>query len=144
MATTSQLVLQRYTSLLEQNEIDAASNYLAEDVVYVTWLGVVEGKDNVLTFLRDNIRFLHFTTNFNRWRRVHHCLDGDLKTFPISNSSETSFFNQDGYDSQGYATFERDGTIAKQVKLPLQHYRVKETVVIHDNQIALVTLAPHL
>ncbi|KPI83656.1 hypothetical protein ABL78_7312 [Leptomonas seymouri] len=141
---TAQLILRRYVDLLESNELDAAFNYLAEDVIYVTWLGVVEGKDNVVTFLRDNVRFLHFTKNFNRWRAVHHCLDADLKTFSIPGSSEKSFFNQEGYDSQGYATFERDGTVAKYAKAPLEHYKVKETVVIRDNQIALVTLAQQL
>lgn len=144
MSATSQLVLQRYIDLLESNEVDAACNYLAEDVVYVTWLGIVEGKDSVVTFLRDNVRFLHFTKNFNRWRRVHHCLDSDLKQFTAPGTSEISFFNAEGYDSQGYATFERDGTVAKQAKVPLQRYKVKETVVIRDNQVALVTLAEKL
>lgn len=141
---TSELVLQRYTELLERSELDAAFNYLAEDIVYVTWLGVVEGKDNVVTFLRDNIRFLHFTRNFNRWRHVHHCLDADLRTFAVPGSKETSFFNREGYDSQGYATYERDGTIAKHVKAPMQFYKVKETVVIRDNQVVLVTLMQQL
>ncbi|KPA83529.1 hypothetical protein ABB37_03124 [Leptomonas pyrrhocoris] len=141
---TSQLVLQRYIDLLERNELDAAFNYLAEDVIYVTWLGIVEGKDNVVTFLRDNVRFMHFRTNFNRWRSVQHCLDADLKTFGTPGSSETSFFNQEGYDSQGYATYERDGTVAKYAKAPLEHYRVKQTVVIRDNQIVLVTLTQQL
>lgn len=142
--STADLVLQRYTELLESKELDAAFNYLAEDVVYVTWLGVVEGRDNVVTFLRDNIRFLHFSKNYNRWRRVQHCLDADLATFAVSGSGETSFFNGEGYDAQGYATFERDGAIAKHVKAPMQFYRVKKTIVIRDNQVALVTLMQQL
>ncbi|KAL7696607.1 hypothetical protein N2W54_006333 [Lotmaria passim] len=142
--TTSELVLQRYVDLLESNQLDAAFNYLAEDVIYATWLGIVEGKDNVVTYLRDNVRFLHFTKNFNRWRRVHHCLDTSLVKFAVPGSNETSFFNKDGYDSQGYATFERDGNVAKYAKTPMEHYAVKETVVIRDNQIALVVVAQRL
>lgn len=141
----SQLVLQRYTDLINSGNLDAAFNYLSEDVVYVTWLGVVEGKDNVVTFLRDNVRFLHFTKNFNRWRQVQHCLDADLsRGFDDSGVGDSNLFNRDGYDAQGYASFERDGMIAKIVKLSMQKTRVKETVVIRDNKVVLVTLMERL
>ncbi|KAG5472589.1 hypothetical protein LSCM1_03994 [Leishmania martiniquensis] len=141
----SQLVLQRYTDLISGGDLDAAFNYLSEDIIYLTWLGVVEGKDNVVTFLRDNIRFLHFAKNFNRWRQVQHCLDADL--YRRSNDAaagESTHFHLDGYDAQGYASFERDGTIANIVKLSMRKTRVKETVVIRDGQVVLVVLMEQL
>ncbi|GET90981.1 hypothetical protein, conserved [Leishmania tarentolae] len=143
--STSQLVLQRYTDLIHRGDLDAAFNYLSEDVIYVTWLGVVEGKDNVVTFLRDNIRFLHFAKSFSRWRQVQHCLDSDLsRHLDGSGAGDCSLLRVDGYDAQGYASFERDGMIAKIVKLSMQKTRVKETVVIRDNKVALVTLMEQL
>ncbi|KAG5472973.1 hypothetical protein GH5_02939 [Leishmania sp. Ghana 2012 LV757] len=141
----SHLVLQRYTELVNGGDLDGAFNYLSEDIIYVTWLGVVEGKDNVVTFLRDNIRFLHFTKNFNRWRQVQHCLDADVcQRFDDATASLPAIFNVDGYDAQGYASFERDGTIANIVKLSMQKTRVKETVVIRDGKVVLVALMEQL
>ncbi|CAC9516397.1 SnoaL-like domain containing protein [Leishmania donovani] len=143
--TASHLVLQRYTDLINSGDLDAAFNYLSEDIIYVTWLGVVEGKDNVVTFLRDNIRFLHFTKSFNRWRQVQHCLDADLcRRFDDSGVGDSNLFDRDGYDPQGYASFERDGMIANVVKYSMQKTRVKETVVIRDNKVVLVTLMEQL
>ncbi|CAM40519.1 conserved hypothetical protein [Leishmania braziliensis MHOM/BR/75/M2904] len=141
----SQLVLQRYTELINRGDLDAAFNYLSEDIIYLTWLGVVEGKDNVVTFLRDNMRFLHFTKNFNRWRQVQHCLDADLSLhLDGSGASDSTVLDHDGYDAQGYACFERDGTIANIVKLSMQKTRVKETIVIRDNKVILVVLMQQL
>lgn len=142
--TTSQLILKRYTDLLGGGELEAAFSYLAEDVIYNTWLGVVEGKDNVVTFLRDNIRFLHHNRNFNHWRQVQHCLDSDLRPFRDDCASPGAFFNLEGYDSQGYATFERDGTIGDQPKFAAYSIRVKETVVIFNSQVALVSITKQL
>ncbi|KAK7195408.1 hypothetical protein NESM_000467800 [Novymonas esmeraldas] len=141
---SSQLVLQRYTDLLGAGELDAAFHYLAEDVIYVTWLGVVEGKDNVVTFLRDNLRFLHFTRNFNRWNQVQHCLDADLVGSVGDAAADASTFNSDGYDAHGYATFERDGSISNIVRLSIQRTRVKETIVIRDGEVVLVTMMEQL
>ncbi|CAG9578609.1 conserved hypothetical protein [Leishmania major strain Friedlin] len=141
----SYLVLQRYTDLINSGDLDAAFNYLSEDIIYVTWLGVIEGKDNVVTFLRDNMRFLHFAKHFNRWRQVQHCLDADLSRHcDDSDVGGSNLFDRDGYDRQGYASFERDGMIANIVKLSMQKTRVRETVVIRDNKVVLVTLMEQL
>ncbi|KAG5498870.1 hypothetical protein JKF63_03159 [Porcisia hertigi] len=141
----SQLVLQRYTQLISSGDLDAAFNYISDDIIYVTWLGVVEGKENVMTFLRDNLRFLHFTKNFNRWRQVQHCLDPELnRSLDKSEVGDPALFNREGYDGQGYATFERDGTMANIVKLSMQKTHVKETIVIRDNKVVLVTLMEQL
>lgn len=140
--TSSRLVVQRYTELLSTNELEAAFNYLAEDVIYVTWLGVVEGKDNVVTFLRDNIRYMHHNRNFDRWQQVQHCLDAELVR-PRGGAAE-AVFDGNGYDAQGYATFERDGTVSKHLRLSLERIRVKETIVIRDGKVVLVTVMEQL
>ncbi|KAH9579828.1 hypothetical protein LSM04_002380 [Trypanosoma melophagium] len=152
---TSQLIATRFMDLLGEGRVDDALNYLSDDVVYNTWMGVVYGKDNVTVFLRDNVRFVHHGRNYNRWKQVQHCLDPTLKRYAVDDVSTASqqglvrfgdiavrqYFNADGYDSQGYATFERDGTIASHAKFAVFHVKVKETVVLRNNKVVLVNIS---
>ncbi|RNF05426.1 uncharacterized protein Tco025E_07785 [Trypanosoma conorhini] len=154
---TSQLVVTRYMDLLGEGNVEAALNYLADDVVYNTWMGVVYGKDNVTVFLRDNVRFVHHGRNYNRWRQVQHSLDPALRQYDRADgvtsgvSPQSSvhygdpavrrYFNVDGYDSQGYATFERDGTLASHAKFAAFNVKIKETVVLRNNKVVLVNVS---
>ncbi|AAZ12064.1 uncharacterized protein TEOVI_000503800 [Trypanosoma equiperdum] len=145
----SQLIATRFTDLLAEGNIESALKYIANDVVYNTWLGVVYGKDNVEVFLRDNVRFVHHGRNYNRWKQVQHSLDASLKQFTVNDVSGydesaldvRSYYDSEGYDSQGYATFERDGTIASHAKFAVFHVKVKETVVLRNNKVVLVNVS---
>ncbi|ORC90686.1 uncharacterized protein TM35_000071100 [Trypanosoma theileri] len=152
---TSQLIVTRFMDLLAEGRVDDALNYLSDDVVYNTWMGIVYGKSNVTVFLRDNIRFVHHGRNYNRWKQVQHCLDPTLERYAVDDVvtalpqslvrfgdiSVRQYFNADGYDSQGYATFERDGTIASHAKFAVFHVKVKETVVLRNNKVVLVNIS---
>ncbi|RNF06626.1 hypothetical protein TraAM80_03822 [Trypanosoma rangeli] len=98
-------------------------------------MGVVYGRENVTVFLRDNVRFAHDGQNYNRWRQVQHSLDPALRQYDRGDgfssviSPHTSvqhgdptvrrYFNPDGYDPQGYATLDRDGTLVSHAKFNL-------------------------
>ncbi|KAG8346886.1 hypothetical protein ERJ75_000739500 [Trypanosoma vivax] len=145
--STSQLIVTRFSDLLAEGSVEAALRYIAEDVVYNTWMGIVYGRENVSVFLHDNVRFLHHGRNYNRWKQVQHSLDPTLGRFDRLGSSEPahgepwSYFDADGYDSQGYATFERDGTISSHAKFSVFSVRVKETIVLRRNRVVLVNLS---
>ncbi|KEG14388.1 hypothetical protein DQ04_00491080 [Trypanosoma grayi] len=152
---TSQLIATRYMDLISEGRVGDALTYLSDDVVYNTWMGVVYGKENVEVFLRDNVRFVHHGRNYNRWKQVQHSLDPTLRQYTLSEGGDLSalssvefggqvvrrYFNADGYDSQGYATFERDGTVASHAKFAVFHVRVKETVVLRNNKVVLVNVS---
>ncbi|EPY30938.1 hypothetical protein STCU_01054 [Strigomonas culicis] len=137
--STAQLIVVRYFDLVDSGKIEPALAYLANDVIYNTWLGVVEGKDNVTSFLRDNVRYMHNARNFSPWRQVQHSLDPALHFFTAQNGSVP--YDDKGYDSQGFAMFERDGTIASLTKLSMKKLHVKETAVVKDGYIILVNLS---
>ncbi|EKG05545.1 hypothetical protein TCSYLVIO_003392 [Trypanosoma cruzi] len=157
---TSQLIAMRYMDLLSEGNVENALVYLSDDAVYNTWMGVVYGKENVAVFLRDNVRFVHHGRNYNRWRQVQHSLDPSLRQYDRADGSGSGsgipsrallqyggdqavrrYFNAEGYDSQGYATFERDGTIASRAKFSAFNVKVKETVVLRNNKVVLVNVS---
>lgn len=138
--STPQLILTRYTELIGAGNIDPALAYLSEDVIYCTWLGVVEGKSNVTTFLRDNVRYLHHSRNYNQWHQVHHSFNG-AGHGTGKTAGEDAY---PSYDKEGYATFERNGKLGYQPKIYVRSVPVKETVVIRDGLIVLVNVTKRL
>lgn len=132
--TTSQALVTRYTELVEAGQLELAFNYLSADVIYNSWLGIAEGRDNVINFMKDNIRFIHHTRSFGRWKQVQHSLEPVvLAAFAAGRA-----FDSDGYDAQSYATFERDGRIASHAKFHAYTIPIKETIVVKSNSIALI------
>nr|CCC91192.1 conserved hypothetical protein [Trypanosoma congolense IL3000] len=149
--TVSQLIVTRFADLLAEGNVQSASKYLADDVVYNSWLGVVYGKDNVVVFLMDNVRFVHHGRNYNRWKQVQHTLEHRARQYDLATAGGEGHttntlgtkphLGMDGYDSQGYATFERDGTIASHAKFAVFNVKIKETIVLRDNKVVLVNIS---
>lgn len=133
--SSAKLIVHRFTELCESGQLDSAFGYLSEAVIYNSWMGTVEGRNNVITFMKDNVRFMHHPRNFNRWRLVQHSLD------PAVQRGRES---EDGRDAQGFATFERDGTIASKAKYYFSSVPVRETVVVRDHSIHLINVTKRL
>eukprot|EP00331_Platyophrya_macrostoma_P006228 CAMPEP_0176409524 /NCGR_PEP_ID=MMETSP0127-20121128/2546_1 /TAXON_ID=938130 /ORGANISM="Platyophrya macrostoma, Strain WH" /LENGTH=144 /DNA_ID=CAMNT_0017788913 /DNA_START=43 /DNA_END=474 /DNA_ORIENTATION=- len=132
--STAQVVALRFSELVDNGYLDAIQGFISDDIVVSTWNGVIVGKAKAMTFFEDFRRYMHHTQNYNRWRQVQHCLDPNLEKFAV-NAQQSSYeddamelsaryvsgrvrggdidteqyFNAEGYDSQGYAMFERDG-----------------------------------
>ncbi|EPY39239.1 hypothetical protein AGDE_04689 [Angomonas deanei] len=118
--------------------MEPAFEYLGDAVIYNTWLGVVEGKENVINFLRDNIRFLYYNKSMNDWKQVQHSLDPGLS---LINGRP---FSDAGYDSQGFAMFEREGKLSGYTGFTLSRESIRETVVVKGNKIMLVSLSKRM
>ncbi|CCW68208.1 unnamed protein product [Phytomonas sp. Hart1] len=136
-----QLIVSRFTELVESGKPDLALNYLSPDIIYNSWMGVIEGKDNVINFLRDNIRFSHHRRNYERWRVVQHSLEACLWD---AGANRRPIFNHNGYDPHGTATFERNGTLFARPGALSERIYVKETVVVKDGLIILVNVSKRL
>jgi hypothetical protein len=145
-------------------------DYLADDVVIYTWHGVVYGRRNAINYLLDFRRYQSNATTFNKWKQVMHCMDASIKPFNaeyVSASAEefddhageespvarrrrprvaggdmgvARFHDQQGFDSQGYAQFERDGYISSHGYITLWRIPIKQTIVLRDGQIVMINL----
>ncbi|CCW61489.1 unnamed protein product [Phytomonas sp. EM1] len=136
-----QLIVARFTELVESGKPELAINYLSPDIIYNSWMGVVEGRDNVVNFLRDNVRFSHHSRSYERWRVVQHSLEPHLWE---AGSSPRPIFDDTGYDPDGFATFERNGTISTRPRFVFERVRVKETIVVQNGLIILVNVSKRL
>ena len=166
----SKVLLERLVYDMEHCRYHLVVDYLADDVVVYTWHGVVYGKKNATNYLLDYRRYQHHNLIYNKWKQVLHCVDVDLKPFDKtfdsptavgfddieeSNASKTlmrrsrvqggvpeiaRYHSSTGYDSQGYAHFERDGFIASHPHVTFFRVPVKQTIVLKDNEIVLLNL----
>lgn len=139
--TSALLIVTRFSDLVASGNIEAAANYLALDVTHNSWIGVVNGRDDVLTMLRDGVRFMRHARVFRSWKQVQHCLDPSLRCVLNTGTGSTVMFDSDGYDSHGFATFERDGTIASDPSYVRYNISVKETIVVRDSFIVLIDIS---
>lgn len=137
--TTTQVLVGRYSDLAGAGKLDMAFNYLGPDIIYNSWLGIVEGRDNVITFMRDHVRFVNHNRNYTHWRQIQHCLEP-----AVANPASGVIFDSDGYDAEGYATFERDGTIASHAKFYTHSIAIKETIVVKNDQIVVISHSKRL
>jgi hypothetical protein len=166
----SKVMLERLVYDLEHCRIHLLIDYLAEDVIIYTWHGVVYGRKNATNYLMDFRRYQHHNLLYNKWKQVMHCIDDDIKPFRSSYASENAdpnafdnlssdsshslrrsrvpggdmevarFHDATGFDSQGYAHFERDGFIGSHPHLTFFRIPIKQTIVLRDGQIVMINI----
>lgn len=129
---SAELIVTRFTELLASGQVDKASAYLADDVILQSWLGVVEGKADVVSYLNDNKRFMHHARTSSAWRQVNRSMEQEAETDPSFSS---------GYDHRNFAVFERVGTIATRPRFSVKTELVRETVVVRNDFVVLFVLA---
>lgn len=159
----AQIIGLRFSEYVSSGDLGGIAAFLDDDVVVSTWNGVAYGKDRAMTMFEDHRRFMHHKQNFNRWRQVQHCLDPTLATFaedtegssvaeedklersqrlvtgraPSGVREVEKYFDGNGYDSQGYAMFEREGTIANHPRFAFRNKKVREVIVVHKGLVVL-------
>eukprot|EP00796_Vickermania_ingenoplastis_P005488 gene5488-3962_t len=127
------LIVTRFGELLSAGSIDAAATYLDEDVILQSWQGVAEGKADVVSYLSDSRRFMHHTRTFTPWQHVTRTME----LAALHHPGEA----QSGYDGQGYAIFERIGTMSTRPRFSVKSESVRETIVVRNDYIVLIVLA---
>ena len=161
----AQIVGLRFAELVENGLFHELEPYLDDNVVVSTWNGVVYGKEKAFMFFEDNRRYMHHKQNYNRWRQVHHCLDPNLVAMHEDQTSVVAedrlersgrlmtgrmrggdpevskFFDANGYDSQGYAMFEREGTYGSHPKFAFSNLPVRQVVVVRRGLVVLYQLS---
>lgn len=163
--TTSQVIALRFAELVDNGYLDAIEPFLDDEIVVSTWNGVVVGKRKAMTFFEDYRRYMHHTQNYNRWRQVQHCLDPQLHQFETNRTvayeedemersaryvsgrirggdlDTERFFDAEGYDSQGYAMFERDGKYGCHPKFAFWKLPVRQVLVLKDGLVVLFQIS---
>lgn len=159
--TQAQLVAIEFAKAEVVADISVLKGLLDDGCILVSHLGVVYGKDNVLNVLADAKRHQYNKRHFSKFIQVQHCLDSSLRLFSAQNrvnhspanddfnqgsgsflgsstmafDSETELsrtpFDKNGFDSQGFAQFERDGELSIDTRNGLRKVDLKETIVVN-------------
>jgi hypothetical protein len=163
---SSQNVALRFSDLVDGGVLEQLEAYLDDNIVISTWNGVVYGKEKAMTFFEDNRRYMHHKHTFNQWRQVHHCLDPNLQTFEAvepsmmlpedrlkrtrrivtgrvtgGDSDVAQYFDDWGYDSQGFAMFERTGVVGSHPKFAFLRLPVRQVIVVKRGLVVLYELS---
>lgn len=168
--STPFLIVTRFSELVLIGKIDNAAAYLDDGVILQSWQGVVEGKVDVVNYLNDSRRFMHLRRSFGPWRQVLRSLEGDnvkclrkagMESAPAHRKSSFEHDcrlplrssnsvlsdrrdereNENCYDSQGYAIFERLGTMSTRPRFSVKTVRVRESVGLSNNLVVLIVLS---
>ncbi|CUG91072.1 transmembrane protein, putative, partial [Bodo saltans] len=163
---SSQTVALRFSDLVDGGLIEQLPPFLDDNIVISTWNGVVYGKEKAESFFNDYRRYMHHKHNFDKWKQVHHSLDASLQTFSSEGPSMVlpedrvertrrivtgritggdphvaQYFDESGYDSQGFAMFERNGVVGSHPKYAFLRLPVRQVIVVKNGLVVLYELS---
>ena len=154
--TEASATLHVFVDCLDRHDEKCLYALAHKDIVVHTMHGVLQGRDVVVPYLVNLKRFDGYRRSFDQWKHVHHCLDplpafnptvtqamtqieqkafgGRLKG---GNQEVSRFFDDLGYDAQGFAQFERIGWFGNADYIPSAYLKMRQTLVLKAGLVVL-------
>jgi hypothetical protein len=166
-ATEAELIAARVSEAFYVGDETTFMEYADPDIILSSFEGVAYGREAVNVALLGMKRHQLAKRDFQRRTQVQHCVDSGIVPIgrpsqpelpPIENPklallrrrigldrplSSSSSFNEDGYDAQGYAQFERYGKYANGSRaIAFGWEAIRETVVVRQGKVVLFHVGP--
>ena len=162
--THAQLIAIQFSKAEMTADVELLRDLLDDECIFLSYMGAVHGKAAVLSAFADAKRNQFNKRQFGKFVQVQHCLDSDLTLFsecsvPSANEdfemgtpsflgsslhhaeSESGLrgpFDRNGFDSQGFAQFERDGEFSIDIRGSIRKVDLKETIVVRSNGLIVL------